>query len=61
MWPPVSSNLELILFELEQVWMVRAEQECAAAGVRVGVGDLPGAATPTTNWDTDFKCLHPHM
>lgn len=38
--------------------MVRAEQERAAAGVGVGVGDFPGAATPTAHWDTHFKCLH---
>lgn len=37
---PFSSHLEFILFELEQVWMVRSEQKGAAAGVRVGVGDF---------------------
>lgn len=59
-WLPALSHLELILFELKQIWMVRAEQECAAAGVGVGVGDFLGAATPATDWDTHFKCLHTH-
>lgn len=55
---PVSSHLELILLELEQVWMVRAEQKCAAAGVHVGVGDFLGATMSTTDWDRHFKRLH---
>lgn len=38
--------------------MVGAQQEGAAAAVRVGVGDFSGAATPTSNRDTHFKCLH---
>ncbi len=41
--------------------MVGAEQKCATAGVGVGVGDFPGAAPPTTDWDTQFKRLHTHM
>lgn len=40
--------------------MVGAQQERVAAGVRVGVGDFSGAATPATNRDTHFKCLHTH-
>lgn len=38
--------------------MVGAEQECAAASVGVDVCDFPGAATPTTDRDAHFKCLH---
>ena len=34
------NHLEFIFFELEQVWMVRAQQESAAAGVGVGVRDF---------------------
>lgn len=55
---PVSSHLELILFELEQVWVVRAEQKCAGAGVHVGVGDFLGATMATIDWDRHFKRLH---
>lgn len=56
--PPALSHLELILSELEQVRMVGAEQECPCAGVRVGVRNFSGAATPITSWDRHFECLH---
>lgn len=40
--------------------MVRAEQECAPAGVGVGVADLLGAAALTTDRDAHFKSLRAH-
>lgn len=56
--PAVQSHLEAILFELEQVRMVGAEQKCAAAGVGVGVADLLGAAALTADRDVHFESLH---
>lgn len=58
--PAVRSHLEAILFELEQVRMVGAEQKGAAAGVGVGVADLLGAAAPTSDRDVHFESLHAH-
>lgn len=58
--PAVRSHLEAILFELEQVRMVGAEQKGAAAGVGVGVADLLGAAAPTSDRDVHFEGLRAH-
>lgn len=57
---PVAAHLEFILLELQQVRVVGAEQEGAAAVVRVGVGDLPGAAAPAADWDAHLKGLQTH-
>lgn len=57
----ILSDLEFILFELQQVWMVGAEQECAAVGVGVGVGDFLRAATLAPGWDGHFECLRRHI
>lgn len=57
---PVAAHLEFILLELQQVRVVGAEQEGAAAVVRVGVGDLPGAAAPAAHWDAHLKGLRAH-
>lgn len=54
---PVAAHLELILLELQQVRVVRAQQEDAAAFVRVGVGDLPGAAAPTADGNAHLEGL----
>lgn len=58
--PAVQSHLEAILFELEEVRMVGAEQKCAAAGVGVGVADLLGAAALSADRDVHFESLHAH-
>lgn len=54
----VPSHLEAVLLELEQVRMVGAEQERAAAGVGVGVADLLGAASER---DVHLVGLRAHM
>lgn len=40
--------------------MVGAQQEDAAAVVRVGVGDLPGAAAPAAHGDAHLEGLQAH-
>lgn len=40
--------------------MVGAEQKGAAAGVGVGVADLLGAASPTSDRDVHFESLRAH-
>lgn len=57
---PVAAHLEFILLELQQVRVVGAEQEGAAAVVGVGIGDLPGAAAPAADWDAHLKGLQTH-
>lgn len=57
---PVAAHLEFILLELQQVRVVAAQQEDAAAVVRVGVGDLPGAAAPAADGNAHLEGLQTH-